>query len=94
MAIRIQVPQALSFDDLRIAFNPDGVQFNRRVIDDLCRANELNPVDIAGDSRRLVALIAAWYNHERSEGGAHSPTVERLVCGTDAAVEEFVVTRD
>jgi len=91
MAIPIRLPQALSFDDLRIAFTAEGVQFNRRVIDDLCRANDLDAERIAADPQMLVGLIAAWYTYDRALGGARRPVVERLVCGADAAVDEFVV---
>lgn len=91
MPTLIKVPLGISFDALQLAFTADGsIQFDFDVIEAICRANNMNPAVFSADQGKVVALVAAWYIRNRLDGGIRRPLVERLVCGADSSIEEFV----
>lgn len=91
MPTLVKVPPGLSFEALQLSMTPDGVQFDFAVVERICRANGMNPALFSEDTGKVVALVAAWYIRNRLDGGPRRPLVERLLCGANSSIEEFVI---
>ena len=85
---QIAIPDDLSFADLKLARDPDGmVSFDWGVIERICRASGL-PIEVLRDGPEdsVSGLLVAWYSEHRARGGKADPVADDLIA--EAAAEE------
>lgn len=83
-AIKVAIPDDLTFADLRLARDADGsVSFDWRAIERICAASGL-AVEMFRDAPegRAATLLVAWYQEHRRRGGAPDPVAEDLIAET------------
>lgn len=80
-ALKICIPESLSFADLDLGRNRDGmVSFNYRAIETLCAASGLDVnLFIKSGEDNVAGLIINWYHAHIANGGAPDAVAEDLI---------------
>jgi hypothetical protein len=88
---RIEIPDNVSFADLRLSRDSDGhVSFDWSPIDAICKLNQL-AIDL-GIEDNVAGLIIAWYHAHLESGGDRNATADDLIAEViteDAAGQPF-----
>lgn len=86
IAARITIPDNIAFADLQLSRDSDGaVSFRWSVIERICKASGLSVDLVAADpEEHVAALIVAWYQAHRQQGGAPDPVAEDLIAEVEA----------
>lgn len=77
----ISIPDTVSFSDLKLARDADGmVSFDWSPVEAICRASNV-PVEILrdGPEDNFSGLIVAWYQHHLAAGGARDSVADDLI---------------
>lgn len=78
--LTLLVPPGLSFSDLNLAQDADGVTFDTAVIERLCAFNGLDPDRyLRAHEDNIATLIVAWYSAHINAGGAPDATADDLI---------------
>jgi hypothetical protein len=86
--MNIQIPEDLSFEDLRLARDRTGdMSFDWHPIERICEASGVDSSLFREASGENVAtLIVEWYQAHRAVGGAVDPAAEELI--VEATVDD------
>lgn len=77
----ISIPDTVSFSDLKLARDPDGmVSFDWSPVEAICQASNV-PVEILrdGPEDNVSGLIVAWYQHHLAAGGTRDSVADDLI---------------
>lgn len=77
----ISIPDTVSFADLKLARDADGmVSFDWHPIELICEASNL-PVEILkeGPEDNVSGLIVAWYESHLASGGRRDPVADDII---------------
>jgi hypothetical protein len=77
----ITIPDAVSFADLKLARDSDGmVSFDWSPVEAICKASNL-PVEILkdGPEDNVSGLIIAWYENNIASGGQRDPVADDII---------------
>ena len=90
LALQIKCPQPVVWS-VATVYDSRRRAYTFEVVDRIYRENGMNPALFAADTGKVVALVAAWYIRNRLDGEPRRPLVERLLCGANSSIEEFVI---
>lgn len=77
----ISIPDTVSFADLKLSRDADGmVSFDWHPLDLICKASNL-PVEVLkeGPEDNVSALIVAWYESHIASGGQRDPVADDII---------------
>lgn len=85
LALRVIVPEGLSFEALQLARKPTGIVFDWAPIERICEHSSID-IDLLReqDESNVTGLIVEWYAIHLKLGGATDPVMEQLLAEAEA----------
>jgi hypothetical protein len=81
----IQIPVDISFEDLHLSRDPVTglIEFDAEPVEQVCEANHIDPDTLLTEDN-IGALLSAWYQAHRANGGAADPVQEQILAEVQA----------
>lgn len=82
-ALRISIPEGVTFDALKLTRSPAGIGFNWSPIEAICSASGIDIELLKNSSESNVSgLIINWYLAHLDHGGSRDPIADDLIAET------------